>query len=393
MLQDITVKQDSSAPAQNAGGSNSSLLTLVAAIPSIQDVVAQSLTPKVEAIDLSGEYPGTVMHQLGVAGAFRQGVAPDFGGEGIRFRGAIQAIEEVSKACLSTGFIAWCQVACTWYLQNTHNQTLKTQLLPKVANGEVMAGTGLSNPMKFFAGIEKIALIATPVEGGYLLNGRLPWVSNLGPGHYFGVVAKRSTDDSHLMAIVSDEMDGVSLRKCGQFIALEGTGTFACVFRDAFIPEDYLLADPCEDYIQQIRPGFILTQVGMGLGLVSGCIQLMQRYQRRLGHVNCFLEDQPSDLEAELTQARQEAYRLGDELDQLEGPISTSLMKDIVQARLTAGEMSVKAANAAMLHAGARAYLHGSPEERRLREAYFVAIVTPATKQLKKMLYALTEEA
>jgi hypothetical protein len=39
-----------------------------------------------------------------------------------------------------------------------------------------------------------------------------------------------------------------------------------------------------------------------------------------------------------------------------------------------------------MLHCGARGYIATAPAQRRLREAYFVAIVTPATKQLKKML-------
>ena len=42
-----------------------------------------------------------------------------------------------------------------------------------------------------------------------------------------------------------------------------------------------------------------------------------------------------------------------------------------------------------MLHAGARAYVLGSSPEGKLREAYFVAIVTPAPlKHLRKMLCA-----
>ena len=51
-----------------------------------------------------------------------------------------------------------------------------------------------------------------------------------------------------------------------------------------------------------------------------------------------------------------------------------------------AGDASVAAAHAAMLHCGARGYLMSHRAQRRLREAYFVAIVTPATKQLRKML-------
>ena len=44
------------------------------------------------------------------------------------------------------------------------------------------------------------------------------------------------------------------------------------------------------------------------------------------------------------------------------------------------------AAHAAMLHCGARGYIANATAQRRLRESYFVAIVTPAIKQLKKML-------
>ena len=384
-LQSGSIKTGSNARSAEA------LLAPLPAIAGIETVVRQELAPKVQAIDLEGEYPSEIMHRLGEAGAFQQSVSQEFGGTGINLKGAVQAIEAISRTCLSTGFISWCQVACTWYLQNTENAALQQEILPKVARGERLAGTGLSNPMKCFAGIEKIALQAEKVGGGYILNGQLPWVSNLGAGHYFGVVAQIAGTEAHMMAIASDELDGMTLRRCGEFIALEGTGTYACVFRNAFIPNSYVLADPCEAYVDRIRPGFILTQVGMGLGLVASCIELMQRYQHRLGHVNCFLDVQPQDLADELMAARQQAYSLAEELNGTADKVSPATMQEVVRARLNAGEMSLKAANAAMLHAGARAYLRGSPEERRLREAYFVAIVTPAIKQLKKMLYALAE--
>ena len=60
--------------------------------------------------------------------------------------------------------------------------------------------------------------------------------------------------------------------------------------------------------------------------------------------------------------------------------------RTVVELRLEAGDASVAAAHAAMLHCGARGYLMSHRAQRRLREAYFVAIVTPATKQLRKML-------
>ena len=67
----------------------------------------------------------------------------------------------------------------------------------------------------------------------------------------------------------------------------------------------------------------------------------------------------------------------------------SDLLRDVVQARLSASELALRASQATMLHAGASAYRLHSVYDRKLREAYFVAIVTPALKHLKKLLYDL----
>ena len=376
------------APLKNAS------LTHESAAVAVRSVVQKSLMPKVQDIDLKGEYPADILTQLGTAGAFAHAVSPQFGGTGLGLRATIQAIEEVSKVCLSTGFMTWCQVACTWYLQKTENANLAATMLPNIVTGQQLAGTGLSNPMKHFADIEKIALTAVPVEGGFEINGMLPWVSNLGPGHEFGIAARIADSDEYLMAVVSDALDGLTLRCNAHFIALEGTGTYSGVFRQVFVPHSRVLAAPCETYVRSIRPGFMLTQVGMGLGLVESCIDLMRRSNQRLGHVNQFLDDQADDLALDLQTARERTYALADRLDTCTGPVEdVALIREVIQARIAGSELSLRAAQSTMLHAGARAYVHGSAPERKLREAYFVAIVTPALKQLKKMLHALPEPA
>jgi len=53
----------------------------------------------------------------------------------------------------------------------------------------------------------------------------------------------------------------------------------------------------------------------------------------------------------------------------------------------------LRAAQAAMLFSGARGYVKAGAAQRRLREAYFVAIVTPATKQLRKMIHDIDASA
>ena len=361
-------------------------------IAELETVIARELAPCVRNIDAKGEYPRAFMHQVGALGGFGQAVPSRYGGSANSLKGSIQAIEAISKECLSTGFIAWCQIACTWYIQNSGNEYLKQNILPPIAKGERLAGTGLSNPMKHFAGIEKIALVAERCAGGYVLNGLLPWVSNVGAGHYFAIAAKLSDapEDTYLMAIVSDEFKGLTLRADAHFIALEGSNTFSCGFKNVFVPGQFILAAPCEDYVACIRPGFILTQVGMGLGLVASCIELMKRANRRLHHVNCFLDDQAGDLEADLEALRVKTYALADAITARDS-LGRTLLKEVIQARIEASELSLRASNAAMLHVGARGYLQGSTAERKLRESYFVAIVTPALKHLKKMLYGMSE--
>jgi alkylation response protein AidB-like acyl-CoA dehydrogenase len=373
-------------------GLSGQLLTTDIVIPELKTAIAEKLSPIVRNIDAKGEYPLTFMHQVGALGGFGQAVPTSYGGSDMGLKGSIQVIEAVSQECLSTGFIAWCQIACTWYIQNSENEHLKQHILPSIAKGERLAGTGLSNPMKHFAGIEKIALTAERCTGGYILNGLLPWVSNVGPGHYFAVAAKMLDvlEEAYLMAIVSDQFKGLSLRNDAHFIALEGSNTFSCGFKNVFVPDEFILAAPCENYVACIRPGFILTQVGMGLGLVTSCIELMKRANRRLHHVNCFLDDQVGDIEEDLQSLRVKTYALAEAITAKDF-LGNTLLREVIQARIAASELSLRASNAAMLHAGARAYLQGSIAERKLRESYFVAIVTPALKHLKKMLYGMSE--
>lgn len=361
-----------------------------AMLTALRAAIATELAPRVSEIDQAGKYPRAFMHQIGALGGFGQAVDRAFGGSENGVRAAIQVIEAVSEECLCTGFMTWCQIACTWYMQNSNNAYLKQKVLPEVATGRRLGGTGLSNPMKHFAGIEKIALTAERVAGGYRVNGMLPWVSNIGVGHYFGIAAQVADSDDYLMAIVSNEFAGLTLRQNAHFIALEGSNTFSCLFRDVYVPDEWVLAAPSDAYVRQIRPGFVLTQVGMGLGLAASCLEIMRRSNQRYGHVNCYLDDQVEDLEAELTIARSRTYQLADVIT-LQKMADVAVLREVIQARIVASELALKAANAAMLHVGARGYLQGGVAERKLRESYFVAIVTPAIKQLKKMLHDLPE--
>jgi alkylation response protein AidB-like acyl-CoA dehydrogenase len=295
---------------------------------------------------------------------------------------------EVSRVCGATGFMVWCHDACGLYMEESGNPALTGQALLDHASAHTLGATGLSNPMKTFAGIETFLLHARRVEGGYRVSGTLPWVSHLGPDHYFGAVASvEGADSGHeVMFIVRCDGEGVELRNCPSFSAMEGTNTWAVRLTDHFIGADTLIADPARPFIGHVRAAFVLLQCGMGLGVTQGAIDSMWDVERSLGHVNEFLDDRPDELQAELDALTERTMRLA----RTPFETSTEYLIDVCDTRAHASELALRAAQSALLHQGARGYLMSSAVQRRVRESHFVAIVTPAVKHLRKEIARLS---
>lgn len=359
--------------------------TGTAARPSVTDAVraiaSAELAPLVRKVDAEGFYPEAVLRGFGRAGAYAQHLP----GESAKLDlgAAIEAMAAAGEHCLSTSFCMWCQDALAWYIFSSANDDLKARLGRRVATGEALGGTALSNPMKTFFGIEPMRLKGKPVDGGYVVRGALPFVSNLGDDHYFGAVFEVEEEPRRfVMAVVPCASEGLRLGDNTKFVALDGTRTFAVQMRDVMIQDAFVLADPVDDYIKRIRAGFVLLQSGMAIGLIRDCIAMMQQMKAPLGHVNKYLDIQPESLAEQLDMVERTVARLA------ATPFETdpNYWRAVIEIRLTAGEASLTAAHAAMLHCGARGYVSTATAQRRLREAYFVAIVTPSTKQLRKML-------
>jgi len=344
----------------------------------VDAVATNELMPLAREID-EGLYPETVMRAMGAAGAYGSHVSPQ-----MDMGQTIQAIARAGEQCISTAFCMWCQNALAWYIASSGNAALKSTLLPKVASGAALGGTGLSNPMKTFFGIEKMRLKGTRTETGYLVKGALPWVSNVGEDGYFGIVFSVEEEGrvKHVMAVARADQPGVKTALDHDFMSMAGTATRTVQFRDALIEDVFVLADPIDGYLQKIRPGFVLMQTGMALGMIRSSIALMQQVRGPLGHVNQYLEKQPEDFQALLDDLEAEIMELA------QTPYDTSIpyFRRVITARLRGGEASTEAAHFALLHCGARGFVSKGEAQRRLRESYFIAVVTPATKQLRKML-------
>lgn len=348
----------------------------------IRDIVATDLRPASRSIDEDGVYPSDILRKLGDAGAFAQHHENAGETRDADLGLAIRAMSVVAEECLSTAFCTWCQDAFGWYLQNTPNAPLRARLQANAASGAVLGGTGLSNPMKALSGMEPLRLRGTRVAGGYRVAGVLPWVSNIEDGHYFGLCFATHDDGGRdiVAALARLGADGVAGRQTTRFIALEGTATRAVTFENAFIADEDVLAESFPSFARKIRPGFILLQTGMAAGLIRNVAALMRALPMRTRELNAHLPIGPIEIEDRLEAL--ESCVLGLAATPCED--SPAFVEQVLRARLEGSNLALDATQALMLHAGARAYIAGSIHARRLRESYFIAVVTPATKHLLK---------
>lgn len=353
----------------------------------VTDISNTSLADAAYRIDHAGHYPLDIMGALGLAGAF----SAHLDRKGAKFGLAIDAMRAISRNCGSTGFLTWCHDVCGLYMEQSGNPALMGQVLDDHASGKTFGGTALSNPMKSFAGIEKMLLRAKKVPGGYLVSGALPWVSHIAPGQYCGAIAGVFGDDgtaTHEIMFLLRCTDDVVLRQCPEFSGMEGTSTWGVKLDDYFVGEENLIADPAKPFIARIRAAFILLQTGMAVGVAQGSIDSILEVEPLLGHVNQFLHERPDALQAEFEDLAKRIQKLAVD------PYDTSkdYLIEVLDARAQGAEFVLKASQSALLHQGARGYMMNTAPQRRIREAHFVAIVTPAIKHLRWEMARLSKQ-
>lgn len=342
---------------------------------SLEVLIQEQLKPFVRKIDAEAHYAEGFLKSIGKAGFLNSETGVDYSTE-------VRVVEEVSKVCMTTAFNLWCHLASLTYIRNSDNRYLKEEILPQLESGQVLGGTGLSNPMKYYAGLEALHLKAENTNNGYIVNGQLPSVSNLGKDHWFGIIAEVSPDQ-RIMAVVPCNAEGLTMRAKLEYLGVNGSATYSCSFDEVTIPEKWIVSHNVDSFIVKIRPAFVLYQIPLGLGVTEASIGSIRQVCNKQGRCNDFLPIQPAELEEELEQIRTELYKLAAGQELLEQ------WKDLLQLRLRTAYLASKSAHGSMLHQGGAGYLKYSAPSRRLRESYFLLNLTPTVKHLEKMLHQM----
>lgn len=352
-------------------------------LQTVAQLATTHLAPKVQPID-QGYYPLDEMHKLAQSGLYGAHLQE----HGSRFDLAILGNAQVGKICGTTAFLNWCHQVMGLYIDQSDNAHLKNTWLHTHQHAQSFGGTALSNPMKTWANIESMKLTATPCDGGYTVSGVLPWISHIRAGQYCGAAARvqGSQDDVFFFLHFDEARKGSwQLHACPTFSGMEGSSTLRIELQDYFVGTNDIIANPCQQFIQKIRGAFVLMQMGIGAGIILGAIDDIKDGTAKS---NAYLEDQVGNLTLELDTLVNKTITLA------KTPFCTDVdfFLDVLDVRQEGALLALRATQAAMLHQGAKGYLMSAAPQRRLREAQFVAIVTPAIKHLRYLSQQLMRE-
>lgn len=321
-----------------------------------------------------------LLQQLGQADVFRHGVAQSLGGLGTSLQDAIEVIAKVAEYSVTAAFVCWSQRTYIEYLLTAKADLLEKFRFDALLSGEYAGATGLSNAMKFLSGLEPLQVQAEAVEGGWKLNGKLPWVTNFHPNGFTVAVAADSAQGPLLFLVPSDRA-GFDRKPNLDLIGLKGSSTAAAVLTDVLVSETELLSAQATQYLPAIRPAFLGLQCALSIGLIRRSIQqVVAKKHSDLVNDQVFAIQQ--QLDENLT-ALFAGLRSGQFVTQA---------RSLFEIRIALSELTQQAIQLELCSTGGRCYL--TPFEdgftRRLKESAFIPIVTPSVLQLKTELSRLS---
>lgn len=336
----------------------------------------------------SGTTPATeVVPQLAAAGLPAVGVPTGHGGAGGDLVNAVQAIAAVARQSLTAAFMLWGQRSYVEYLLQTPNRPLLDRHLPDLLAGRLAGASGLSNAMKSLAGLEALQIRARTDGEHHVLNGKLPWVTNLRPaGFHVAAAVEREDGGPAFVAFLTSADEGLTRSPDLDTMGMRSSDTAALGFVDVRIDQARILAANAEQWLTQLKPSFISLQCGLSIGLAHRALDEAEK--RATGGRNV--------LEGAI-------YAVRDRLAQAEAKLATGLRQQrfeqdaasLFSLRIEFAGIVADAVALELQTTGGLAYLAGPGRDfaRRWREAAFIPLVTPSLTQMQTALVQLRQAA
>ena len=360
----------------------------------VRSLVRDRVAPRAAAIDAEGSFP----HDLRELFAEHDVLALPFearhGGTGTGTLMLCVAIEEISKACASTGLMLAVHDLGTLPIRLSGSAELQDRVLPRFAAGEWLAAFALSEPA---AGSNPGAMRTRAVraDGGWRLTGVKNWISSAGVADTYVVVAVTDSDASTSRAmtafLVAGDAPGFSVASLEHKMGMRGSPTGQLVLEDVFVPD--------ADVIGPVGRGFGVAMATLdhsrlgiaaqSVGLAAGATDYAAGYAReRETFGKPIIEHQAigfklADMETRTAAARELLYRAATKADRGD----PDLGKFSAMAKLFCSDTAMAVTTDAVQVLGGYGYVKDYPVERMMRDAKLTQIYE-GTNEIQRMVIA-----
>lgn len=202
------------------------------------------VAPLADQIDKNKKIPQELIQKLAENGFLGIFIPEEHGGSGMDYVSYSIIVEEISRACASTGVFvsAHCSLG-TWPILNFGTEDQKKKYLPKLASGEMVGCFSLSEPN---AGSDAGSLTTFAEDKGdhYELQGTKNWITNGVEAGLSIVFAKtRKTDNYRGISafIVETNSPGYKILKVEDKLGIRGSSTTQVALDAVKVPKENLL--------------------------------------------------------------------------------------------------------------------------------------------------------
>ena len=330
------------------------------------------------------------MGELGLMGVY---IPEEYGGTGADMVSYCLAVEEISKACGSTGVTvsAHTSLACDPILKFGTEEQKKEFLVP-LASGEKLGCLDLTEPG---AGSDVSAQITTAEKKGdeYIINGSKIFITNGGYSDIAIVTVKTDKEAGNRgmsAFIVEKDTPGFSIGKVEHKLGIRASSTVEHVFENARVPAKNLLGKEGHGFkiametLNGGRVGIAAQAIGIaGAALADSVSYAKERVQfgkpiARLQAIQWMI----ADMHVKLTNARYQTYLAAAKKDSGENYVMESAM-----AKLYASEAATWITHKGIQIHGGYGYTTEYPLERYYRDARITEIYE-GTSEVQRLIIA-----
>ncbi len=358
-----------------------------------REFVDKELRPIAAELDEQERFPSELIPKMGEIGLLGIPIAEEFGGVGMGNLEYVMAVEEISKACASTGVTISAHTSlCCWPIEHFGTQEQKEKYLPDLATGDKLGAFGLTEPN---AGTDAAMQRTTAEDKGdhWLLNGSKIFITNGEVADTYVVFAmtdKAAGNKGISAFIIEKGWEGFSFGSHEKKMGIRGSSTCELVFENVKVPKENLLGELNKGFkiAMMTLDGGRIGIAAQALGIAQGAIDETVKYVKdrvQFGKsISKFQNTQfmLAEMQTRVDAARLLVYRAAAAKDAGD-PYSS----DAAMAKLFASETAREVTWRAVQLFGGYGYTRDYPVERMMRDAKITEIYE-GTSEVQKMVIA-----